>query len=704
MSKKHPPLSIQIMILCLGLVLIITSAVTAIFYVNINQITRDNIRENASITMSNVNEHLLVLLAPFNDLIESGAAYINALPSHDVMNDVMFRIKNSYSSLLDIYYGSVISMYAPGGEWVSGDDWYPETDPDWDYDWDPPNRFWHQTAMANPDRVMLVDPYVDAQTKKLVVTFCRTVRDDNGAITGVIAADVTLDKFTEIVAGGRITGDGNTYLIDNSGLFIVHPDQSYVLEKNIFDEMPIFRKEIVLRDETSVTLDKDSYTCSAPVEGTGWFLVSTGSLYSFMADVRRLLWIVIAVVLVLAIIAAGISIILSYNLTRPFRHLVASFNTIAGGDLTDSPPDYVSREASALSKGFNSFADGISSLVRNIKNSSHDIGKVADDLSVSVNDTQSVIANLSDTVNSIRDNMIRENQSVAMNEAAVNQMMKGVETLNRKIGEQSSQIGGASSAFEEMIANLHSIENSTALVNDRIMELVQFSLDEKKRLSETAEVAKMVEKESQALANMNKVISDVATQTNLLSMNAAIEAAHAGETGKGFAVVAQEIRKLAETTAQQSKSSEDAIRSLQKRIIEIAASTGHVEESFGEMIGKIHQVEEITASLKNATEEQGIGSNQLLSSISTINSITQDVETDAESMRASASEAVAACRNLSEINRSMEEKVSKCGIGAKSLASNSESVVMVVENAKFAVEQLEKSINPFKIRDGNNLK
>jgi len=299
----------------------------------------------------------------------------------------------------------------------------------------------------------------------------------------------------------------------------------------------------------------------------------------------------------------------------------------------------------------------------------------------------------------IRGDVDQENKSITRNESAVNQVMKEIENLNVKIKEQSTQISGASSAIEEMVANIHSIENSTVMVTGRIQDLVQLSNEEKKRLSETSEAAKLVEKESQALAEMNQVISNVATQTNLLSMNAAIEAAHAGEAGRGFAVVAQEIRKLAETTAQQSKSSEDAILSLQKRIKGIAASAGHVEESFNGMIDMIHQVEEITTNLKNATEEQGIGSNQLLSSISAINSITHDVETGAQSMKASASEAVEACRSLTQLSHNVGERVAKCDEGAASLTTNSESVTMIVDNTKFAVEQLKKSINPFRIRE-----
>ena len=699
MSKKHPPLAFQIMILCLGLVLVISATVTVIFYVNINRITEEDIKERAAINMQYLTAHLLGALTPFNELIHSSAAFFYSLPTHEVMNDVMVNIKNVYPDLLDIYYGSVTSMYAPGGLWVSGDGWYPETDPDWDYDWDPPKRPWHQMAMANPDKIMLVDPYVDSQTKKLVVTFCRTVRNDGGTITGVIAVDVTLDKFSEIVASNRITNDGTTMLIDHTGLFVVHPNPSYALEKNIFTEMPSINKETVLNDDENVVLNGNTYLCSGPVGDTGWVLVSTGSLDSLLAGVKQLLLMVIIVVLIFALFAGFISVALSYSLTKPFRRLVTSFNVISGGDFTASPPDYRSLEASTLSAGFNSFADSISSLIRKIKDSTRDISKVAEDLSLSVNDTQAVIVQVSETVNSIRDDVGRENQSIILNETAVNQMMGEIENLNVKIKEQSDQISGASSAIEEMVANLHSIENSTVLVDSRIQELVLSSREQKKRLSETAEATKLVENESQALAVMNKVISDVATQTNLLSMNAAIEAAHAGEAGKGFAVVAQEIRKLAETTAQQSKSSEEAIKSLQKRIKEIADSSSNVELSFDDMIKKVNQVEEITETLKTAAEEQGKGSNQLLSSISALNTITRDVETASLAMKSSASEAVTACRDLTELSRSVDDKVTRCNEGTKSLTANSEAVAMVVENTKFGVDQLEKSVNPFKIRE-----
>ncbi|MCL2831993.1 MAG: methyl-accepting chemotaxis protein [Treponema sp.] len=698
MKKKHLSMAILIMLFCLCLVLVFSFTITAIFYVNMNNLTVKNVEEKAGITMQYITSHLEGALSPFYDMIQSCATYINVLPSNELKNDVLTSIKSANPDVLDFYYGSVTSMYGPGGFWISSTLWNPDTDPEWDYTWDPPNRPWHKAAMANPGKIVLVDPYIDAQTGKLVVTFSLTVSDETGKITGVLGVDVLLAKFNELVTSEKITDDGLTMLIDRNGLFLVHPDSSFELQKNLFTVMPNADKQTILNSDLTVDFEGKVYICSAPVGTTGWILVSTGSTDSLLAGLRRLLLTVIMIVLGMTVIAVIITVLLSNYLANPFKRLVTSLNIISSGDFTAIIPDYNSREASELSAGFNSFNDNISSLVRKIKDSAGHINKVAEDLSLSVNDTQTIINHVSETVNSIHNDVENENHSIGKNESAVNSVMNQIENLNVKIKEQSAQISGASSAIEEMVANLHSIENSTVLVDDRIRDLVHSSGEQKKLLTETADATKMVEKESQALAVMNKVISDVATQTNLLSMNAAIEAAHAGEAGKGFAVVAQEIRKLAETTAQQSRSSEEAIKSLQKHIKEITISAGSVEVSFGGMLTMIKQIEEITATLKKAAEEQSLGSNQLLSSITAINAITGDVETASQAMEAGASEAVTTCEFLMKLSGSVDEKVTKCNDDTKSLTSNSENVAAVVQNTRSGVDQLEKSINPFKIR------
>ena len=698
MKKRHSSLSFQILTLCIVLVFVIAAAITLIFSVNLYRLSENNLTAQAEVTMQYLDADLYQTLSPFIDMIQSCTAFFHELPSPRVAESVFVRIREVYPDVLDLYYGTATSMYEPGGYWVSADDWYPETDPDWDYDWDPPKRPWHVAAMANPDTVMLVDPYVDQQTKELVVTFSQTVRDSAGRITGVIAVDVKVDKLSEIVTKEKITADGTTYLIDRDGVFVVHPNPDYVLKKNIYEENETINKETVRKNGVNVIFNGDNYIASAPVQGTEWFLVSTGSLASLREVVNRLILFVLIVVAGITAATVLVALILSYGITTPFKKLAASFDVISKGDLTVTSPDYASKEASSLSNGFNQFAGTISSMIKRIKDSAGNIKKVAEDLSVSISDINRTIVMVEEGVGSISSDVSRENESIVLNEKAINSVMEEIKNLNDKIQIQSAQISGSSSAIEEMVTSIHSIEHSIMTVNTQIVELVSSSLEEKKRLSAVADAAKVVEQQSNALAEMNEVISNIATQTNLLSMNAAIEAAHAGETGKGFAVVAQEIRKLAETTAQQTKGSGEALLSIQKQIREIAESSAHVEQSFDGMIGTIKGIEQLSNTLKTAAEEQGLGSRQLLNSIEIINSITIDVETGASAMQTSAGEAVSACRSLTALSKSVADTVEKCSQGVSLFTEESKSVMYAAENTKNGVTALETAVNNFKVK------
>ncbi|QQO10012.1 methyl-accepting chemotaxis protein [Breznakiella homolactica] len=694
MKKRHVSLSVQILILCLSLVIVISVILSAVFMSNINRITTANLYSSAEITMKYLDTDIQYALSPSFDMTNFAASFADSVTDFNLMQTLLRSMLSENPSAFEIYYGTVISRYDPGGYFVAGTGWNPAPP------WDQILRPWFKMGMENPGRTVITAPYVDDQTGRICITVVRTAVTSAGRIAGVVGTDVFLDVLTDIVSTRTIAEGGTTFMIGSDGLYLVHSDPEKILKKNYFEEDGAsLRRESVLTNTVEVVFQDNRYICTAPVLGTDWYLVSTGPLSVLQADSRRVFVLVIIIVLVLAAVSSLVALFFSYSLTSPFKQLVTSFNTISGGDLSVVSPEYASKEAFMLSRGFNHFAEGISALVVKIKTASHGIERTADDLSASTIETQKTIAHVQDAVVAIRADVGRENESVAKTESAVNLVVQEIENLNEKIKAQGAQISGASAAIEQLVASIHSIENSTASANSHVNELVLSSDEEKKRLSQNAEAMKAVEKESQALAEMNSVISNVATQTNLLAMNAAIEAAHAGEAGRGFAVVASEIRKLAETTASQVKSSGDALLSIQKRIIEIADSSFRVEQSFDTMIGMIQQIEKIIADLKNATAEQSSGSQQLLESIAAINTITSDVQNGAASMQNGADEAMTACRNLTELSRNVDARVTECEDDVESLTKNSKAVVEAVFHTKTSVQELNTSIQNFKTRE-----
>ena len=151
-------------------------------------------------------------------------------------------------------------------------------------------------------------------------------------------------------------------------------------------------------------------------------------------------------------------------------------------------------------------------------------------------------------------------------------------------------------------------------------------------MSNVATDIREIARESESLLEINSVMQNIASQTNLLSMNAAIEAAHAGESGRGFAVVADEIRKLAESSSQQSKTISGVLKKIKSSIDKITRSTDNVMSKFGAIEGGVRVVAEQENGILNAMTEQGAGSAQIMQAIAQLNDITGQVKDDARQM------------------------------------------------------------------------
>ena len=203
--------------------------------------------------------------------------------------------------------------------------------------------------------------------------------------------------------------------------------------------------------------------------------------------------------------------------------------------------------------------------------------------------------------------------------------------------------------------------------------------------------------ESGSLMEASSVIQHIASQTNLLAMNAAIEAAHAGEAGKGFAVVADEIRKLAEDSSMQGKAITATLKTLTGEIETLSASSKTVEEKFNTIFTLAEQVKEMSALLTEAMREQEKGSREVLAAIKNINTVTMEVEAGSEEMLKGGDRVTQEVRKLDDLTRIITDSMNEMAAGAVEINNAVQEVNEITQKNKRNIENLTKEVGQFKV-------
>ena len=626
--KKSGVLARRIMVLCLSLTLSISVAGAVVLIRSESRNADKYMRDVALHTLRYINLDVQNSILPSIDLTNTIVTMLPELGTRDEMQRVFISTMATVPAVMDIYYGTTVSP-RDGGIYVNASGWNPfESNPQWDVT----KRPWFITATQNPDKTIITEPYEDSATGKMCVSIVRTVKD-KGNVIGGAGTDVSLDALTEIVTGRKITKDGNTFIIEANGQFVVNRDPARVMKEddNFLEKEGKDLKGLITSD-SNIIIDKDIYWVSMPVSGMDWHIVTTGSTDEFYADYWRNVYTIIVISAAMALIAVVVSLRFSKILTRPIIKLFDALKSVAEGDLTTTVAVQSRDEIGELAGYFNTTLEKIRNLIGTMKHKIDALTNTGHELSSNMAKTSESVDEISVNFEAMKSKMSKQEESASEADKAVKNIKSLIDEMSALTDEQSASVNTSSSAVEQMTANINSVTKSLIANSQNVTELTEASANGKSGLQAVAEKIQEIAKDSEGLLEINSVMDNIAAQTNLLSMNAAIEAAHAGESGKGFAVVAGEIRKLAESSGNQSKTTAAMLKKIKASIDSITVSSNDVLSRFEIIDNGVKTVSTHEMNMRNAMEEQEIGGKQILESIGRLKEISVSVKDGAGEM------------------------------------------------------------------------
>ncbi|MDN3546491.1 methyl-accepting chemotaxis protein [Kinneretia asaccharophila] len=487
-------------------------------------------------------------------------------------------------------------------------------------DYDPTARPWYKQAAAANGPV-LTEPYVDAGTKRLVVTFAQAVKE-GGQTLAVVASDVYLDGVVETVKSIKPTPSGWAFLVSRQGKIIAHPNANLAMKPSTemsaqFDAAAL---ESSLKSGASwVEAKVGEQTLllrAAAIADTDWVLVTAADKGEALASLSSLVnTSLIALVLVAAV--AGVLVAgLVTAMLRGLDNVRAALDEISagGGDLTQRLPASGGDEIGRIAQSFNTFAEKIQHIMLDVRSTTGSITTASSEIALGAQD-------LSQRTEQTASNLQQAASSMEQLTGTVRQTADATQTANQLASSASTAAAKGGQVVGQVVATMEEINTSSKKINDII-----------------------------------GVIDGIAFQTNILALNAAVEAARAGEQGRGFAVVAGEVRTLAQRSAEAAKEIKSLIGASVDKVEIGSRLVQEAGTSMDEIVASVQRVSDIIGEISAASSEQRDGIAQVNGAVTQLDQMTQQNAALVE-------ESAAAAESLKDQAHKLNEVVSVFRLG-----------------------------------------
>ncbi len=494
--------------------------------------------------------------------------------------------------------------------------------------YDPTVRPWYKEAIVS-DGVIITSPYMDASTKKLVITIAKKLKDPDGKITGVIGIDYYITKMLDLFKNYKLAKTGYVFVINNKGNILIDKDVN-----NIGKDLGKFSYiQTIIRNKNGFISynenNRNFFASYHKMKSTGWIVVSVVPKNEVYEAPMNLLKMMILISLIIIVVAIIIGLIMAkVAITKNLSDITDKIEKFGEGDLTLQLDIDSKDEIGRIAKSLTTAMD-------NVRNAIHTIKDTSSKLTLSSEELAAASEEASATSESIKEQADRVNNDVATLSSETEELNASIE----EIAGASQNVAKSSTDASEQAK----LASESANKGYELMEGVINAMNNVKQLTEESNAKiKNLADSAKNIESIVDTVNSISEQTNLLALNAAIEAARAGEAGKGFAVIADEIRQLAE----ESQKSTGKIAEILKEIKISAESSAKDSDNItaavldtadkasrmgGELEKILDQVENIASMMSNiaaSSQQQSAATQEMATAVDNATKSTSSISTN----------------------------------------------------------------------------